>query len=104
MFTDLIKTGKKTVRQSIFAVSYPPRGDEQMNQVLPAEWLRQMAAQFKVVKRFNRPSDGISEMPAEPLCYLDMDQPLVADINPASWSKQAPRAAVEAVGRLRKRE
>ena len=103
MFTDFIKTGKTTVRESIFSVSYPPRGDEDMNQVLHAGWMRGIADRFNVARRFNRPSDGETEMPSEALTFLDMDQPLVATVNPASCSKKASRAVVEAVGPVRTR-
>ena len=72
-----------------------------MLQFLSHEWFRCFVQHFKVLPRFNRASDGTSEMPMEPLCYLDMDQPLVATINPASWSKQAPRAGVDAIGPVR---
>lgn len=104
MFTDLIVKGKRNVRESIFRVSYPARGDVQMAQFLGEKWIRGFARHFKVLPRCNRASDGVSAMPNEPLCYLDMDQPLVAYINPTSWSKQALRVAVEVIARVPTRE
>ena len=101
MFTDRLAKGKKTVRESVFKVSYPANGDAVMSQLLGRKWVRDFATHFKVTPRFNRPSDGVSKMPTDPLCYLNMEQPLVSTVNPESWSTQAPRAVVEAVVLIR---
>lgn len=96
--TDYFWKNKRIARRSLFSVAYPPKGEARMNQVLSPEFLRQTVRTFRVLRRYNRASDGVSMMPADPLCYLGMDQPLVCTVSPENLCRPAQKAAVEALG------
>lgn len=97
MHTDYLVKGKTTVRETIFQVEYPPKGDELMAQLMTSKWLEAMAKQWKITPRFNHCTSGNDEgLAADPLCYLNIDEPLISDSSPESRSKKPPRAVVEA--------
>ena len=74
---------KNIVRESLFAIDYPPKSDR-LKRVIPLEMLKSLMKDYNVSPRFNR-SDTAQEhrLPAEPLCYLNMDLPLVSTVGVA---------------------
>ena len=95
MCTDWILKGKTTARQSMFGLSYPPKGarqDRMMMQLTTGTGLLRLVKQFGVMKRFNRPLEIGGRVPLEPLCYVDMDQPIICKANAQPSAKSRRRA------------
>lgn len=87
MFTDYLGKGKRVVRESIFRVSYPPRGDDkdqELRQFMAPDTLAKLAEGLSIVRRYNLPIDKGEPLPLDPLCYLSTDCPLVC------WASRDP--------------
>lgn len=97
--TDYIGKHKTKVRESYFAIAYPPR-DQKMSIFIPKDMLRKLIADYKVARRFNLSETADeSRLPAEPLCYMNMDYPLISIVGRES---ERPRPQFQRPGRRKK--
>lgn len=103
MFTDMLVKGKKTVRESLFRVSYPWKGDDDAHQWMNIDSVRSLARALGVTPRYNRDSNDIKvrDLPNDPLAYSGIDQPLVSFSSRASRSVSASRCVVQSVRLIR---
>jgi hypothetical protein len=83
-FTDLILRQKNIARQSLRAAMRPPK--DRTSMLLTAGYLQRLAKGLGISVRFNRPFQGedVSDLPLEPLCYGDMDRPLISEVRRGS--------------------